>query len=978
MTTVNEKPSPNGAGSPGSVAAVVRAGSAADPLLEDHYLDLPHAPHAPLLWGRALALASLVLGLFLLDRATAVLLNFWLLESLGFESVFWINFRTGALLFVSCTVLYAVSVAVPAVVHGLSATSRAMTVWAGGLAGVLMGLYLAGEYREFLTPAAGVDFGEVDPVFGLDIAFYLFDLPLIEILLQQGFLLSVAALISASATSLIASRTVPRPENVNGFVWRLGRAGSPLTVVALVSTGLFAAANIWLGRYRLLWQPNFEDSTELTGAGASYIDVTGFFSTVNSIYVETLAILALAIGISVTLVKARRVLIKPENAGDLRKRFGPVAVALVLLPGITTDLAFRAAVAVRDETSVVPNEAVVDLPYLQRHIDATNTAFGLADIEEETFVPKGPEDPPPDLDGILDSATIQNSPLWSGQVSRYGRRVAPQYVPRILAAEGDMTVYGPTLESFQAQQKLRPYYEFLDVDTIVVDVEGEQTMLASSVRELPQDLERPWLGSWGQRSLLLTRGHGLVTAPVAQRTSAGDPAYSSFGVPSQARHPALDVEQQAIYYGEGATNPAFTGTSGVLAHDVATEQGRAEVDPEAEPDTGIPVDSLLKRLVIGYHQGDFIDTVFSGLIGDNTQAHIFRRPIERVEQVAPFLLLDTNPYAVPAQDGITWMVNAMTAAYQYPYSGTAPFGDNSDLRTEMRPLQDVNYIADSVKATVDAATGEVVLYQISDEPVVQTWAAVYPDLFTPLEQMPEDIRAQMQYPREMMSIQFNMIYPFYHQRDALTFFSSEDLMDDGDEVVGPIRGDSGAITFSQGLYNWMVEPGDDLPESSSPVQFALTKTYTPQDALNLRALVTAYQLGEDYGKLSSLKIPKGEFFLGPEQADAAIDQDSFIAQQIGLWNRLGVEVIRGNTTILIVQGEAIYVEPLFIRSRQMPVPQLQRVVVVFRGEAHMGRSIEEALTFAIEGGQLEELDDVDLAVDPEAEATLIESASEND
>ncbi|MDX1540221.1 MAG: UPF0182 family protein, partial [Geminicoccaceae bacterium] len=165
-----------------------------------------------------------------------------------------------------------------------------------------------------------------------------------------------------------------------------------------------------------------------------------------------------------------------------------------------------------------------------------------------------------------------------------------------------------------------------------------------------------------------------------------------------------------------------------------------------------------------------------------------------------------------------------------------------------------------------------------------------------------------------------------------------------------------AITFSQGLYTWMAEPGGALPDAAAPVQFALSKTYTPQDPLNLRAIVTAYQSGEDYGRLSVLKVPKGQFFMGPEQADAAIDQDAFIAQQIGLWNRLGVEVIRGSTSLLVVEGEALYVEPIFIRSRQNPVPQLQRVVVVLRGQAHMGRDLEEALTFAIRGGRLRDLE----------------------
>ena len=249
--------------------------------------------------------------------------------------------------------------------------------------------------------------------------------------------------------------------------------------------------------------------------------------------------------------------------------------------------------------------------------------------------------------------------------------------------------------------------------------------------------------------------------------------------------------------------------------------------------------------------------------------------------------------------------------------------------------------------------GQVTLYQFADEPVINTWKAIYPGLFKPRNEMPTDVRDQVQYPPSLMSIQFNKIYPYYHQRDALTFYAGEDLLDDADEVIGRILAGSGAqITFSQALYYWIAEAGDDLPDAKSKVQFALTKNYTPQDPLNLRAVATVYQTGEDYGRLSVLKIPKGEFYLGPEQADAAIDQDPFVAQEIGLWNRLGVQVIRGRTSLLLVKGEAIYVEPVFIRSRQNPVPQLQRVIVVFRGKVHMGRTIQEALKFAIEGGRL--------------------------
>ena len=915
-------------------------------------LRLPKAPSADLMWSRVLVVASVLVGAFLLDRLSALMLNYWLLDSMGYAEVFWTNFRMQSALFAAGTLAMTVAVALPAALHGLSSRAKSRALWIGLLGGLLLGYELNGEYLEFLGPLGSVPFGASDPIFDNDISFYVFDLPPIRTALQMSLLVAVAGLLTSILTALAGSRELARPEGVSRLVHWMGRIATPSTRVAFFLTGLLIASLIWLRRYWLLVMPNFEDSTEDTGAGAEYVDIVGFFSTKNAIYVEALAVLALTIGMTLMLGKARRAVKEPGSV-YLARAFRPAAFALVLLPGITADLTFRAIVAARDNLAVIPNEPVIQLPYLQRHIDATHAAFGLDAIDERTYVPPTGSAPLPALQDVLDSPSVRNAPLWSGQVSRYSRRVAPHYVARILAAEGDMTVYAPTLEVVSAQETLRPYYGFMDVDTIVSEIDGELTMLASMVRELPQDIMRPWLVAWGQRSILFTHGHGLVTLLSAAHTAAGDPVYGTSGVPIQARFEALKVANPSIYYGEGAVNAAFSNAVGVAEHDVASEQGRIEVQFDPDLRAGIEVDGLLKRLVIGYRSGQLLEVLFSDLIDEGTRAHVFRRPIERVEQLAPFLELDTDPYAVPTPESVHWMVNAFTISDAYPYSAMTILGDPSDLRTEWRPFEPINYIRDSVKASIDALTGQVTLYRFDDEPVINTWAQVYPSLFRSREDMPEPIRAQVQYPPRLMGVQFNKIYPFYHPRDALTFYSGEDLLDDADEVVGPILGTSGAaITFSQGLYNWIAEADGPLPAADPPVQFALSKTYTPQDPLNLRAIATAYQTGDGYGQLSVLKIPKGMFFLGAEQADAAIDQDAFIAQEIGLWNRLGVEVIRGRTSLLLVEGEAIYVEPIFIRSRQNPIPQLQRVVVVMRGKPHMGRTLDEALTFAIEGGRL--------------------------
>ena len=929
-------------------------------------LQLPSAPSTAMMWNRLLIVASVAVGLFLLDRFSALLLNYWLLESMDYQSVFWTNFRMQTGLFLAGFIVFTSLVSLPAWLHGLDRQLKMMILWIAILGGLMMGYTMSLQYLEFLGPLADVPFGETDPIFNNDISFYLFGLPPIRIAFQMALLTAAIALVSSAWTALVASRGVKGPDGMNGISVWLGRIGRPFTLATFFATGLFIAVLIWLRRYNLLTADNFEESTEFSGGGADYVDVNGFVSTLNSIYVEALAVLALAFGATMLMRTARRAIKNPDSV-DISRAFRPAVFALVLLPGITADLLFRAAVEIREEIGVVPNEPVIQLPYIERHIEATLKAYDMEDLNERNFVPNGESDPLPDLDRLLNSPSIKNAPLWPGFIARYTRLVAPHYVQRILQAEGDMTIYAPTLRTLEAQQTLRPYYGFMDVDQMVTDIDGELTLFTTAARELPQDILRPWLSAWGQRSFVLTHGHGLVTMLASERTEAGDPVYGTFGVPTEARFDELRIDEPSIYYGEGGVYPAFSNANGVLEHDVSTDQGRVEVEFPEDVRAGIMVNSLLKRLVIGYQTNQFLNVLFSGLIDRDTRVHIYRRPIERLEQIAPFLLVDTDSYAVPAQGRVMWMMNALTWSNDYPYSGRAFFGDPMDLRTEWRPVEEINYLRDAVKVTMDAYTGQMTLYQFMDEPVVATWANVYPELFQPVGTMPDDVRSHVQYPMQLMYSQFDQIYPFYHQREPMTFYAGEDLLDDADEVLGPIRGQSNTITFSQARYTWVAEAGGVLPEASEPVQFAMSMSYTPQDPLNLRGFATIYQTGDDYGTKSVLKIPKGHFFMGPEQADATIDQDDYIAQQIGLWNRLGVEVIRGKTSLMVIDEEMIYVEPIFIRSRQNPVPQLQRVIVVFRGKPHMGRTLEEALTFAIEGGRLPVFGNEDL---PALEASL--------
>jgi uncharacterized protein len=916
---------------------------------------LPRAPSAGRVWSRALVLLGVAIGIWALDRLANLLMDLWLLESLGYEDVFWTNFRVEIALFAIALGLVTFAVAAPAFLNDLSRGAKRRSIGIGLMLGIVLGVGLASQYRNFLLLFDGHSFGVKDAVFDNDVGFYVFDLPAIKTIIHALEELAVIGLVASIVGAALAPREDLRPAGLGRVRRVLGRVAHPLTVAWVAVLGIAFAADIWFHRYDLLTRDNVDSGLP---NGAQVLDVTGFFSSNNLLWVETFAELALAAGVIGILLALRKAVTRPGDT-TWQRRTKPRRLALALLPGLVVSLLFTIGVSLRDDFEVQPNEPVVQLPYIKRHIDATNKAYGMDNVEVRRFVPNGAEDPKPKLEDLLSSPAIRNAPLWPGYHASLERQVDPEYLNRILLKNGDPTIYGPTMQTYQQQQKLRPYYDFMDVDTVRYNVtapgaaEPEPRLFASSVRELPLVEPQPWLAWWGQRYMLFTHGHGLVMNLLAGVSPEGYPQFASRDIPAKVDYDELNVANPAVYYGEGAGSMAYSNVQDIKEHDFPTEEGRAQIAYPQDVQAGVELDSPLKRAVFGWKSRQFMEIFFSDLISGESRVHYFRTPLERLEAVAPFLWGDTDPYAVTDGNRITWMVNGLTHTNNYPYSMRQELGDKAYVRTPtQRPTRWVNYVQDSAKVTVDGFTGQIDFYKWKDEPVVDTWADIYPDLFKGRDEMPQRLAEQVQYPPQLMHIQFDDTFIYSHMTDPLTHFSQEDLFDDGDEVKGPvIEGLEGEpLNFSIEPYYWMAETGKGpLPRSAPPTQFSMSTIFTPESALNLRAVITAYQEGRDYGKLSMAVVPKGEFHPGPEQADAAIDQDPFISQQIGFWSRRGLEVIRGHTTPLIVENEMLYVEPLFVRSVQNPVPQLERVIVVFRGDAFMGRDLEDALREALIG-----------------------------
>lgn len=909
---------------------------------------LPFLPEPAKLWNRAVVLASVFVVLYTLNLLTILLGDYWLFESLGFESVFWTNFRMGAVLFVSGLILFLVAALGPVLAHGPGRTGKAWAISPAIVVASVGALSLCLNYDVFLLGSQEVGFGQSDPVFGRDLGFYVFDLPYYWVIWEFAGYAVAVSFVSALLCSVIQARDSGSIDSNQPISARIGRLATFPVKLSLALGGVVIAAGLWLSRYDLLLKDNSDSSVHI---GADYIDVTGLLSNLNYIYVSILVVLGLTVVVWMILSRMGRDDRDGENDPDSESgqdsdgngsRLRPLLVVALCL--VLADFAFKGAVELRDAVFVKPNEPVIQLDYIAKHIEATRQGARLEGIERHTYRPNTPEAELPPIESLLDTSAVRNAPLWPGFSSYLERLLDPQHADRVLLTEGDHMVYGPTLEHFQQKQKLRAYYRFMGADFARYDINGEQRMVVSGVRELPLYEPEPWLGYFGQRYMLYTHGFGMVMAPANEIADDRGLEFVTYNIPGQFEWPEVELDNERVYYGEGSATMAFSNVDRMLELDYPTAQDREEIFLEAGETTAVSVDSIWKRLVFGWRSGHLVEFLFSDLIKDDTRVHFYRRPMERLERIAPFLFYDSNVYAVSAEGRIQWMINGLSTSDRFPYSRFSQLGDKSDQRSPY-PIEHkwVNYVEDSVKAVVDGYSGEVSLYRIADDPVIETWAQIYPDLFTDVEEMPESLRDQITYPTQLFHYQFDDLWIYYHMQDPMYFFNLEDMWDDGDEVLGPIIDDGHAIRFSIEPYPLILDTGGFLPGSGNSTQYSMLMLFTPEKAMNLRGIPIAYQDWPDYGKLSVLEVPKGEYIIGPEQADSLIDQDPEISSRFALWTRRGMDVIRGHTFMIPYADEVLYVEPIFMRSRQNAVTQLHKVAVVFRGRVAMADSMEAAL-----------------------------------
>jgi len=761
--------------------------------------------------------------------------------------------------------------------HSLTALPRTrLFSWLGHAAALVVSFFLAENLIDPWRVALWLGSRDTslyrDPLFGHNLTFYLFRLPFYRMIFAWAGLLLVLALVfygvtvglGASGERLDALReqlearargirVAPRAAGpmLADFAG-LARVGGVLLLALYAASRFFARYDLLYSNHDFLY-------------GADYVDAR---IGVPLIWVQVAAALVLALVLAFGRRGRRRWTIPGQWPALRSLGIGPELVAgfmaIVLLPPIVNTAVH--SIYVR------PNELTLERPYIVDHIAATRSAYGIQkNSKEEEFSPR--QDPTFDLSQYPDTA--HNIRLWD---------------------------WRPFQDNITQLQALRPYYDFPDVDLDRYEIDGEKRQVMIAARSLNTSLLPDSAQTWVNLHLQYTHGYGAVAGLVNEASSEGEPQLILQDAPPETKVPRFRLTRPQIYFGEQTNRWVFVDTSQA---EFDYPRGEDNAYNTYDGTAGIPMPNLGRRLVAAIAEND-TNILLTDYLTPSSKLLLHRQIVQRVARLAPFLLLDPDPYLVVNREGhLFWMLDAYTVSDRHPYSEPLELGD-----------REINYIRNSVKITVDAYNGTVHFYVFDDEdPVLAAYRRVFPQLFLPRSAMPRDLVAHVRYPELLFSTQAE-IYRIYHMTDPRVFYNKEDQWDVAKQVVT-----QGRTEETQPYYVMMQLPGTQKAE------FVLMLPFTSHNRDNLIAWIAARCDPDHYGQILFFRLPKDQLIYGPLQIQSRVDQNRDISKDLSLWNQQGSRVIRGTTLVLPVGNTFLYVEPIYIQATQARLPELKKVVL---------------------------------------------------
>jgi uncharacterized membrane protein (UPF0182 family) len=536
---------------------------------------------------------------------------------------------------------------------------------------------------------------------------------------------------------------------------------------------------------------------------------------------------------------------------------------------------------------VRPSELSRETPYLKDYIAFTRNAYNLNAIQETAY--PALTDLTPEVIA-RNQDTVQNIRLWDSR---------------------------PLLQTYQQTQAIRLYYQFYNVDTDRYHLSDGYHQVMLSSRELASELPTQ-AQTWVNENLQFTHGYGLVMNFVSKTIGGGFPQYLSKDIPPVSPYQSLNTTQPAIYYGEVSPGYKIVST-GIKEFDYP--KGNENVYTSYQGSGGIPLDGIWKRILFAWTQKD-INILFTSYLTPQSKIQLWRGVQERVSQIAPFLLLDKDPYAVVSDGKLYWIQDAYTVSDRYPYSQPLASG----------PAQGSNYIRNSVKIVVNMYNGSVSFYIMDPkDPVLDVYRRAFPGVFRNLGDLSADLKLHLRYPQDLFAIQAAE-YSTFHMTDPQVFYNREDLW------VAPEEKYDGAVNPMEPYYILMKLPG------STQMEYLIMTPFTPQKRDNMIAWLAARCDFPDYGKMLFYELPKEKLIYGPNQISAMIDQSTTISQQLTLWDQKGSGVIRGKLIVIPIENSFLYVVPLYLKAEGTNFPQLKRVIVATGDRVVMEPTLDESLS----------------------------------
>jgi uncharacterized membrane protein (UPF0182 family) len=726
-------------------------------------------------------------------------------------------------------------------------------------------------------------FGVTDPQFGMDISFFAFKLPMYQALVAWGISTLVFAIIGSAIVHYLYGGIRPQVAQERTTVAARVQLSVLLGLVVLLKAGAY-----WLDRYALA----LKDNKLITGL--TYTDVNALLPA-KAILTGIALICSLLFFANIV----RKSWLLPAAGTAL------LVVSSVLIAGI-----YPAAI---QQFQVKPSESSKEAPFIQRNIDATRDAFGLSGVEVKDF-----------------QATLNAA---AGQLSKDAATISNI---RLM----DPNVLSPT---FRQLQQIKPYYTFgasLDVDRYKVNGVSHDTIVA--VRELNIDgnPSRNWIND----HLVYTHGFGFVAAYGNVRDADGKPSFIVGDLPPTK---GLGEFEPRIYFGENVPDYSIIGgtTTGEPVEfdypDDTSANGQKNVPYSGKG--GVPVGSFFNKLVFALkYQEQRI--LLSNLINKDSKILFERNPRDRVAKVAPWLTLDGDPYPALVDGRVLWIIDGYTTSAGYPYSRKTTLSNattdaltaNSSSITA-QGNESVNYIRNSVKATVDAYDGTVSLYEWDEnDPVLKTWSKAFPKSIKPKSEISDQLMEHIRYPEDMFRIQRDILSA-YHVQTAAAFYGGQDFW-----RVPRDPSTFGANAGNQPPYYMTMQ----LP-GSEKAAFSLTTPFVPRGGReNLAAFaVVNSQAGPDYGKITVLQLPRSTNVAGPSQVASNFEAKPEVANSLSLLRQGGSDVVLGNLLTLPVGGGLLYVQPVYVRatSNAAAYPLLQKVLVSFGDQIGYSDTLKGAL-----------------------------------